>query len=93
MQIVPQSIFPSLVWTTLFDDREAFNARLLELANQMRARDPAGVANTNVRGWQSPNILQNLSEFDDLNLRILQICERIGESQHFRKDLIFQHQA
>ncbi|MEZ5489828.1 MAG: TIGR02466 family protein [Gammaproteobacteria bacterium] len=93
MQIIPQSIFPSLVWTTLFDDREVFNARLLELANQMRARDPAGVANTNVRGWQSPNILQNLAEFDDLNLRILQISERIGESQHFRKDLIFQHQA
>ncbi|MCB1670880.1 MAG: TIGR02466 family protein [Gammaproteobacteria bacterium] len=93
MQIIPQSIFPSLVWTTLFDDRESLNARLLELVYQLRNQDPSGVANTNVRGWQSPNNLQNLPEFEELNRRILQICARIGESQNFRPDLVFQHQA
>lgn len=93
MQIIPQPIFPSLVWSTLFDDRAAFNAKLLELALRLRNSDPAGVANTNVRGWQSPNNLQNLPEFDDINLRILQVCQRIGESLHFRSDHVYQHQA
>lgn len=60
---------------------------------RLRESDPAGVANTNVRGWQSPNNLQNLPEFDDMNLRILQVCQRIGESLHFRSDHTYQHQA
>ncbi len=93
MEIKAQSLFPSLVWSTLFDDRESFNAKLLKLANEMRAKDPVGVANTNIRGWQSPNILQNLDEFADMNLRILQVCERIAESQHFKPNVVFQHQA
>lgn len=93
MQIVPKSLFPSLVWTTLFDDRVNFNARMLELACQMRKNDPSGVAKTNVNGWQSRNILQNLDEFEDMNRRILQVCQRIGESQHFRPDVVYRHQA
>jgi uncharacterized protein (TIGR02466 family) len=93
LEIKAQSLFPSLVWSTLFDDRESFNAKLLKLANEMRAKDPVGVANTNIRGWQSPNILQNLDEFADMNLRILQVCERIAESQHFKPNVVFQHQA
>ena len=93
MEIKPQSLFPTLVWTTLFDDRIGFNARLLELANRMRSNDPVGVAKTNIKGWQSPNNLQNLPEFDDMNLRILQVCERIAQSQNFLPDLAFQHQA
>lgn len=60
---------------------------------RLRESDPAGVDNTNVRGWQSPNNLQNLPEFDDINLRILQVCQRIGESLHFRSDQTYQHQA
>mgnify|MGYP003648636099 CR=1 FL=1 len=93
MKIVPQPLFPSLVWSTLFDDHENFNKRLLELAYQMKERDPVGVANTNENGWQSPNILQNLEEFAAMNLRILQACERIGESQNFKPNLFYQHQA
>ncbi|OGT72136.1 MAG: hypothetical protein A3H44_07675 [Gammaproteobacteria bacterium RIFCSPLOWO2_02_FULL_57_10] len=91
--MIPQPLFPSLVWSTLFDDRAIFNAKLLDLAMRLRESDPAGVDNTNVRGWQSPNNLQNLPEFDDINLRILQVCQRIGESLHFRSDQTYQHQA
>ena len=58
MEIVPQLLFPSVVWTTLFDDRVSLNARLLDLAGQLRTNDPLGVQNTNVRGWQSHNNLQ-----------------------------------
>ncbi len=93
MEITNQQLFPSLVWTTLFDDRASFNVRLLDAANRMRNSDPAGVANTNIEGWQSPNILQNLGEFEEMNRRILQVCERIGESQNFKPNLIYQHQA
>jgi uncharacterized protein (TIGR02466 family) len=93
MQIVPQALFPTLVWTTLFDDRESFNAKMLKLANEMRSNDPAGVANTNIKGWQSPNILQHLPEFEEMNLRILQVCQRIAESLNFRPNLVFEHQA
>jgi uncharacterized protein (TIGR02466 family) len=59
----------------------------------MRSNDPAGVANTNVKGWQSPNNLQDLPEFDDINLRILQVCERIGESLNFKQNYTYDHQA
>ena len=93
MQIIPQAIFPSMVWTTLFDDRESFNAQLLQLVYQMRDRDPAGVANTNIRGWQSPNLLQKWPEFEPINRRILQVCERIAESQNFRPNMVLTHQA
>ena len=93
MEIDTQALFPSLVWTTLFDDRVSFNAKLLELAEQMRRKDPNGVSNTNVKGWQSPNILQNLEEFGDINLRILQACERIAESQHYQPNVVLRHQA
>lgn len=93
MEIVPQLLFPSLAWTTLFEDRKSFNVTMLDLANQLRNSDPAGVANTNIKGWQSPNNLQNLDEFKELNLRILQVCQRIAESQNFKPNLIYQHQA
>lgn len=93
MNIVPQPLFPSLVWSTVFDDREDFNRKMLELAYRMREQDPEGVKNTNENGWQSPNILQNLDEFADMNLRITQACERIGESQHFIPNLVYQLQA
>ncbi|NQV68840.1 MAG: hypothetical protein HQ498_02320 [Pseudohongiella sp.] len=93
MEIDTQLLFPSLVWSTLFDDRVSFNARLLDLANQMRSRDPVGVANTNVEGWQSPNVLQNLDEFQEMNLRIMQLCQSIAESQKFLPNMIYRHQA
>lgn len=93
MQIIPQPLFPSLVWSTLFDDRDAFNAKLLELVYRMREQDPKGVNNTNVKGWQSPNILQDLPEFNDMNLRILQVCDKIGESQLFNPNFDYRHQA
>lgn len=93
MEIIPQQLFPSLVWSTVFDDRESFNLRMLKLANQMRSRDPAGVVNTNVEGWQSSNILQNLDEFEEMNLRILKVCQSIAESQNFKPNLIYQHEA
>ena len=93
MQIVPNYLFPTVVWSTLFDDRESFNATLLEQIYRLRDQDPAGVENTNVRGWQSPNNVQNLPEFEPLNLRILQVCQRIAESQHFHPDLVLQHEA
>ena len=88
LEIGTQSLFP-----TLFDDRVSFNAKILELANQMRSNDPNGVSNTNVKGWQSPNNLQDLAEFEDINLRILQVCQRIAESQHFHPNVILDHQA
>lgn len=93
MQIVPQSIFPSMVWTTVFDDREEFNARLLASANEMRSQDLKGVANTNVHGWQSPNNLQTLPQFRDICTRIIQVCERIAESQRFNANLDLRLQA
>lgn len=93
MEIIPNLMFPTLVWTTLFDDRENFNAPLLALAQELHQRDPAGVRKTNIKGWQSQNSLQNLAEFEDMNLRILQVCERIAESQHFKPGIAFQLQA
>lgn len=93
MEIIPNHLFPSLVWSTLFDDREAFNARLLDQALALRKADPAGVNKTNIKGWQSPSNLQNLPQFSEINLRILQVCQRIAESQHFRPNMVLQHQA
>ncbi|MES3007105.1 MAG: TIGR02466 family protein [Pseudomonadota bacterium] len=93
MEIIPKPLFPSLVWTTLFDDRASLNTRLLDAANRLRSNDPRGVANTNVKGWQSRNNLQDLPEFADINLRILQVCQRIGESLHFRSNHTYHHQA
>lgn len=93
LQIIPQPLFPSMIWSTLFDDREAFNAMLLERIYRLRESDPRGIIKTNVKGWQSPNILQDLPEFNDINLRILQVCDKIGESLKFNQNFEFRHQA
>ena len=93
LQIVPNYLFPTAVWNTLFDDWESFNATLLEQIYRLRDQDPAGVENTNVRGWQSHNNVQNLPEFEPLNPRTLQLCQRIAESQHFPPQLVLPHAA
>ncbi len=93
MEIIAQALFPSMVWTTLFDDREAFNAQLLESTYRLRDSDPRGVANTNVKGWQSANNLQSLPEFEAINLRIVQACQRIAQSLHFKSNFGFHLQA
>lgn len=93
MEIIPKALFPSMVWTSLFDDRAILNPQLLELAYSLRNSDPKGVANTNVKGWQSPNNLQNLPEFNAINLRILQACQRIGESLKFKPNQVFHIQS
>lgn len=82
-----------MVWTGLFDDRQTFNAHVLDLAYKMRDSDPDGVANTNIMGWQSKNILQQLEEFRELNDRILAMCRQIGESQNFVPGMEYRHQA
>lgn len=93
MEIITKPLFPSLVWTTLFDDRESLNARMLKLAYALREQDPQGVANTNIDGWQSKNTLQMLEDFEDMNRRILAICRHIAQSENFRPDATYRHQA
>lgn len=93
MEIKTQSLFPSYVWTSLFTDRDQLNANLLTQARALRDKYPEGVTKSNENGWQSESIVQNLDEFRDLNLRIMQICERIGESQLFQPNLVYRHQA
>ena len=93
MEILASPLFPSMVWTVLFDDRQAFNASVLALAYKMRDSDPEGVANTNIMGWQSKYNLQQLEEFRGVNDRILSVCRQIGESQNFAPNLQYRHQA
>ncbi len=93
VEIVTRPLFPSLVWTTLFDDRASFNTLMLDLAHRMRKQDPRGVANTNMEGWQSPNILQTLDEFGEMNRRILGVCRQIADSQNYLPTVTYRHQA
>lgn len=93
MEIIPHQLFPTFVWSTLFDDRQSFNAKLLEQIFKLRNRQPAGVKKTNIKGWQSDNLLQHMEEFEEINRKIVQVCQRIAESQNFRPGLILQHQA
>lgn len=93
MKIIPQSLFPSLIWSTLFDDFQTLNPRLMSLITQLKESDPNGVNNTNINGWQSQNMLQQQPEFEVFNRRVLQACQRIGESLHFKPDLAYHLQA
>ena len=93
MELMASTLFPSLVWTGVFDDREAMNRHLEAAVYRLREADPAGVANTNMTGWQSRNNLQALPEFADFIGRILQIVRQIGESQNFRPDVDYRIEA
>lgn len=93
MQILSSELFPTLVWTTFFDDHAAFNARLLELAYRFREKDPDGVQNTNTLGWQSRNVIQSMEEFRPVTDRILAVCRQIGVSQKLRERCRFDLQA
>jgi len=59
----------------------------------MQEQDPRGVGKSNSNGWQSADVLQQLEAFKASNLRIIQICQRIGQSQHFQPNLVYRHQA
>ena len=93
MELKAQALFPSVVWSTLFDDHATLNKELLARAYELRNKDPSGVSRTNIAGWQSNNTIQQLPEFALINRRILQACERIAESQYFIPGLTFDHQA
>ena len=93
MELKAQALFPSVVWSTLFDDHATLNKELLARAYALRDKDPRGVSRTNIAGWQSNNTIQQLPEFALINRRILQACERIAESQYFIPGLTFDHQA
>jgi uncharacterized protein (TIGR02466 family) len=93
MQILSSELFPTLVWTTVFDDQATLNARLLDLARRFREQDPAGVQNTNMLGWQSRNVIQSMEEFRPINDRILAVCRQIAASQQLRPGCRFDLQA
>ena len=93
MEILARPLFPTLVWTAIFDDHEAWNDRLRELAFEMRNRDPQGVANTNQFGWQSQNIIQLQDEFSVFNNQVLELTREIGTSQNYPPDANYHLEA
>lgn len=93
MEMMASTLFPTLVWTALLDDHATLNARLEAASYRLRELDQAGVANTNVAGWQSRNNLQAVPEFTGFMTRILEIMRQIGESQSFRPDAEYRLQA
>jgi uncharacterized protein (TIGR02466 family) len=93
MEILAKDLFPTLIWTAVFDDHESLDHELIRLAGLMKDRDPKGVANTNVNGWQSPNVVQHMPEFQEFNNRVLDVARNIGESQKFRQELEYHHEA
>jgi len=93
VEILASQLFPTLVWTTLFDDAEDLNGRLLEQAYRMREEDSAGVRNTNMQGWQSRNEVQLRDEFADINRRILLVAGQIAESQNYLPGVTYRHEA
>lgn len=93
MEVIASALFPTLIWTARFEDHEPFNAHLLDAIGRLREQDPAGVANTNMAGWQSPNKLQLMPEFSTLTDRLMKIARQIGESQQFRADTDYRLEA
>jgi uncharacterized protein (TIGR02466 family) len=93
MQILSSELFPTLVWTTFFDDHAAFNDHLKALAYRFRERDPDGVQNTNTLGWQSRNVLQDMEEFRPATERILAVARQIARSQQLKENCRYDLQA
>ena len=93
MEMMASTLFPTLVWTALLDDHPTLNARLEAASYRLRELDQAGVANTNVAGWQSRNNLQAVPVFAGFIAQILRIMRQIGESQSFRPDAEYRLQA
>lgn len=78
MHVLSSPLFPTLVWTTVFEDRADFNRELLQRAYALRARDPRGVRNTNVQGWQSANTIQGDPDFGPVCNRITAVVRQIA---------------
>ncbi|MBT8143660.1 MAG: hypothetical protein KJO55_03105 [Gammaproteobacteria bacterium] len=93
MEISTQALFPTPVWTARFDDFVEFNQRLLSAIHDLRQQLPEGVANTNVNGWQSPNDLQLREPFNEINARIMQICQHIGHACGYTSQAEYRYQA
>jgi uncharacterized protein (TIGR02466 family) len=93
MELMASTLFPTLVWTAVVDNRESLNAHLEAAAYRLREKDRTGVANTNMAGWQSRDNLQDQPEFSDFLTGILQIARQIGESQNYLPDAVYRLQA
>lgn len=93
MEITARALFPSPVWTALLDDAAALNLQLASHAYALREQDPAGVANTNMNGWQSNNTIQRLEQFREINERIIGICQHIGATCGFARTAELRYQA
>lgn len=93
MEITARALFPSPVWTAVFDDHEQLNVALLREAYALREREPRGVANTNVSGWQSSNTIQRQEPFAAINERIIALCQHIGASSGFAANAEMRYQA
>lgn len=93
MELMASTLFPTLVWSAVLDDCDRLNPRLEAAARRLRELDQAGVANTNIAGWQSRDNLHTVPELADFLSRLLQIARQIGESQNFRPDTEYRLQA
>lgn len=93
MEVVARALFPTVIWSARLDDYRVLNPTLLEAIAALRERDPAGVRNTNVNGWQSPNTIQTLAEFATINSHISGICRQIGDSAGFAAGAEYRYQA
>ncbi|MGB5588511.1 MAG: hypothetical protein WBN78_12115, partial [Gammaproteobacteria bacterium] len=93
MEIVARPLFPTLVWTTVFDDQQPFNEEMLRQAYALRQQDPVGVRKTNEIGWQSKNNIQDLPQFKPICERILAVARTIAGSQKYHPDLGYELEA
>ncbi len=93
MEVVARALFPTVIWSTRFDDYQDLNHRLLESVQRLREHDADGVHNTNVNGWQSRNTLQTHNEFAEINGRIVNVCREIGASAGFAREAELRYQA
>ena len=93
IEIVARPLFPTLVWTTVFEDYKSFNQEMLRLSYWLRQQDPVGVRKTNEIGWQSKNNIQEIAEFKPICDRILAVARTIAESQKYHPELGFELEA
>ncbi len=65
--------FPTLIYSTMLNDREAMNKTILEAIYAERDKDNKGIERSNIRalgGWHSHNNLHKEEAFDPLTKRI-----------------------
>lgn len=93
MDVLAHGCFTTYIWAGQVPDYQSLNERLIQAITALRAKDPGGQQQTNIKGWQSARVLQDLPEFEELHQHFRTACAAVGENIKVQPGMQWRYQT